>query len=71
MDIDQLKTKLASLDPRLYQIASLSTLLLYGLLWLHFDISPCQISSHSAPRCSRNMPAHVSISFPPSIPAAR
>jgi Na+-transporting NADH:ubiquinone oxidoreductase subunit NqrB len=26
-------------DPRLYQIASLSTLLLYGLLFLHFDVS--------------------------------
>ncbi len=31
-------------DPRLYQIASLSTLLLYGLLWLHFDVSPWQIA---------------------------
>lgn len=30
-------------DPRLYQITSLSTLLLYGLTWLHFDISPWQI----------------------------
>ncbi len=30
-------------DPRLYQIVSLSTLLLYGLFWLHFDISPWQI----------------------------
>ena len=26
-------------DPRLYQIASLSTLLLYGLIWLRFDVS--------------------------------
>ena len=26
-------------DPRLYQIASLSTLLVYGLLFLHFDIA--------------------------------
>jgi len=32
------------LDPRLYQIASLSTLLLYGVLWLHFDISRWQIA---------------------------
>ena len=32
------------LDPRLYQIASLSTLLLYGLLWLHFDVSIWQIA---------------------------
>lgn len=31
-------------DPRLYQIASLSTLLLYGLLWLHFDVSVWQIA---------------------------
>lgn len=31
-------------DPRLYQIASLSTLLLYGLLWLHFDVSALQIA---------------------------
>lgn len=30
-------------DPRLYQIASLSTLLLYGLLFLHFDVSLWQI----------------------------
>jgi Na+-transporting NADH:ubiquinone oxidoreductase subunit NqrB len=30
-------------DPRLYQIVSLSTLLLYGLLFLHFDVSPWQI----------------------------
>jgi len=31
-------------DPRLYQIASLSTLLLYGLLFLHFDVSAWQIA---------------------------
>jgi Na+-transporting NADH:ubiquinone oxidoreductase subunit NqrB len=31
-------------DPRLYQIASLSTLLLYGLLFLHFEISLWQIT---------------------------
>lgn len=30
-------------DPRLYQIISLSTLLLYGLFWLHFDVSIWQI----------------------------
>ncbi len=30
-------------DPRLYQIASLSTLILYGLLFLHFDVSLLQI----------------------------
>lgn len=30
-------------DPRLYQIASLSTLLLYGLVFLHFDIPTWQI----------------------------
>lgn len=43
MSLDCLKTRLASIDPRLYQIASLSTLLLYGLLWLHFDVSVLQI----------------------------
>ncbi len=31
-------------DPRLYQIASLSTLLLYGLFWLHFDVSIWQVA---------------------------
>jgi hypothetical protein len=31
-------------DPRLYQIASLATLLLYGFLALHFDLSPWQIA---------------------------
>ena len=31
-------------DPRVYQIASLSTLLLYGLCWLHFDLSIWQIA---------------------------
>ena len=31
-------------DPRLYQITSLSTLLLYGFLWLHFDVSVLQIA---------------------------
>lgn len=30
-------------DPRLYQIASLSTLLIYGLFFLHFDISIWQV----------------------------
>lgn len=31
-------------DPRLYQIISLATLLLYGLFWLQFDISIWQIA---------------------------
>jgi Na+-transporting NADH:ubiquinone oxidoreductase subunit NqrB len=43
MSRDRLKAQFSSLDPRLYQIASLSTLLIYGLLWLHFDVSPVQI----------------------------
>jgi Na+-transporting NADH:ubiquinone oxidoreductase subunit NqrB len=30
-------------DPRLYQIASLSTLLIYGLFFLHFDLSIWQV----------------------------
>lgn len=44
MIFDQLKTRLTKLDPRLYQIASLFTLLLYGLLFLRFDISHWQIA---------------------------
>lgn len=31
-----------SLDPRYYQIAVLSGLLIYGLGWLHFDITPAR-----------------------------
>ena len=42
--IDRCKVRFSSLDPRLYQIASLSTLLLYGLVWLHFDVSVLQIA---------------------------
>lgn len=44
MKLDRLKTRLSTGDPRLYQIASLSTLLLYGLGWLHFDVSAVQIA---------------------------
>jgi len=44
MGLDRLKNQLLALDPRLYQIASLSTLLLYGLIWLRFDISVIQIA---------------------------
>lgn len=44
MNLDRLKSQLSSLDPRLYQIVSLSTLLLYGLGWLHFEVSPWQIA---------------------------
>ncbi len=44
MNLHRLKTHLSALDPRLYQIASLSTLLLYGLGWLHFEVSPRQIA---------------------------
>jgi enediyne biosynthesis protein E5 len=39
MPTDALK-KRPSLDPRFYQIAVLSGLLIYGLGWLHFDITP-------------------------------
>ena len=44
MGIDRLKTQLSALDPRLYQIISLSTLLLYGVIWLRFDVSLIQIA---------------------------
>ena len=42
MTRDSIKN-LFSLDPRHYQIASLATLLLFGLLWRHFDVSIEQI----------------------------
>ena len=29
-------------DPRLYQIATLASLLVYGLIWLDFDITPAR-----------------------------
>ena len=44
MNLDRLKAQFSTLYPRLYQIASLSTLLLYGMVWLHFDVSPWQIT---------------------------
>jgi Na+-transporting NADH:ubiquinone oxidoreductase subunit NqrB len=42
--IERFETQLSFLDPRLYQIASLGALLLYGLLELHFDVSLWQIA---------------------------
>jgi Na+-translocating ferredoxin:NAD+ oxidoreductase RnfD subunit len=44
MTLDRLKTQLVSFDPRLYQIASLSTLLFYGLVYLDFDVPSSQIA---------------------------
>jgi Na+-transporting NADH:ubiquinone oxidoreductase subunit NqrB len=41
MRADSTKPRLP-LDPRYYQIAVLSGLLLYGLGWLHFDITPAR-----------------------------
>lgn len=41
--VERISTTFRSFDPRLYQIASLATLLTYGLLWLHFDVSVTQI----------------------------
>jgi len=42
--IARVRSRFRSFDPRLYQIASLGTLLAYGLLWLHFDVSFVQIA---------------------------
>jgi Na+-transporting NADH:ubiquinone oxidoreductase subunit NqrB len=42
--VERLNSCFRSFDPRLYQIASLGTLLAYGLLWLDFDISLLQIT---------------------------
>ena len=44
MKVDRVSSTVSRLDPRLYQIASLSILLLYGLLFLHFDVSIWQIA---------------------------
>ena len=41
--VERITSRFRSFDPRLYQIASLGTLLAYGLLWLHFDVSVVQI----------------------------
>lgn len=41
--VERITSHFRSFDPRLYQIASLGTLLAYGLLWLHFDVSMLQI----------------------------
>ena len=41
--IEPFITRFSSFDPRLYQIASLGTLLLFGLLWRHFEVSLSQI----------------------------
>ena len=42
--VEHVNARFRSFDPRLYQIASLGTLLAYGLLWLHFDVSIFQIA---------------------------
>ena len=42
--VERVSSRFRSFDPRLYQIASLGTLLAYGLLWLHFDVSIFQIA---------------------------
>ena len=42
--VEHVSSRFRSFDPRLYQIASLGTLLTYGLLWLHFDVSIFQIA---------------------------
>jgi len=44
MNLHRLTTSLSALDPRLYQIVSLGTLLLYGVIWLRFDLSAIQIA---------------------------
>lgn len=44
MTLEQLKSSFSSFDPRLYQIISLGTLLSYGLLWLHFDVTALQVA---------------------------
>jgi len=42
--VEPVRIQFSSFDPRLYQIASLGTLLLYGLFWIRFDVSVPQIA---------------------------
>jgi hypothetical protein len=42
--VDRITSCFRTVDPRLYQIASLTTLLCYGLLWLRFDVPMTQIA---------------------------
>ena len=42
--VERVSCRFRSFDPRLYQITSLGTLLAYGLVWLHFDVSIFQIA---------------------------
>jgi hypothetical protein len=42
--VEPVKIQFSSFDPRLYQIASLGTLLLYGLFWIRFDVPVPQIA---------------------------
>ena len=44
MKVDRVSSTVSRLDPRLYQIVSLSALLLYGVFLLHFDISIWQVA---------------------------
>ncbi|MFO0706613.1 MAG: RnfABCDGE type electron transport complex subunit D [Nitrospira sp.] len=44
MNLNRLIHRLSPDDPRLYQIASLSALLLYGVIGLHFEVSLAQIA---------------------------
>lgn len=44
MTLDRLKSQFSSFDSRLYQIASLGTLLCYGLFGLRFDVAPWQVA---------------------------
>ncbi|MGE3153009.1 MAG: hypothetical protein AB7G48_07660 [Nitrospiraceae bacterium] len=40
---ERVNARFSSFDPRLYQIASLGTLLIYGLFWLDFELLPLEI----------------------------
>ncbi|SLM48326.1 conserved membrane protein of unknown function [Nitrospira japonica] len=45
MSVHDVLSRFSPLDPRLYQIISLGTLLSYGLLWLRFDVPVSQIAA--------------------------
>jgi len=52
-DIAQPKSSANWQDPRLYQIASLASLLFYGLFWLRFDVTAWQIAATIGTRVAK------------------
>ena len=67
----QPRTSATPLDPRLYQILSLSALLSYGFGWLHFDVSCEQIVVTIGTALLAQYTATRLVGLPHSIPRVR